>query len=272
MTKDTASDMRAGSLRTRGEQLLEVDDRLFLQSVARALHVLEAFGRDAKPMSLSEIAASAQVTKSAAQRAAQTLLCLGYLERSPDGGLMPGRRLLDRAFDYLRSNPLIERATPILIELRKNCGERVDFSLFDDLTILYAIRLQSKRETFFATLAGRRIPTFCSSGGRAILARLDDAAVDDILRRSERRPLTPKTIVDLDRIWEKVREARHEGYAYAAEESLVGEIVLSAAVINDKQQPLAAVHVAGSLSEWTVHDFRKRFAPLAIEAARALSY
>ncbi|MGF9761662.1 IclR family transcriptional regulator [Microvirga sp. 0TCS3.31] len=272
MTSDTLSGKQAKSPRNGGDQLLEVDDRLFLQSVARALYVLEAFGRDARPMSLSEIAASARITKSAAQRAAQTLLSLGYLERSSDGGLLPGRRLLDRAFDYLRSNPLIERATPILIELRKNSGERVDFSLFDDLSILYAIRLQSKRETFFATLAGRRIPTFCSSGGRAMLAHLDDAAIDDILRRSERKALTPKTIADLDKIWDKVREARREGYAYAVEESLLGEVVLSAAVLDDRRQPVAAVHIAGSLSEWTVDDFRKRFAPLAIEAARALSY
>jgi IclR family pca regulon transcriptional regulator len=248
-----------------------IDERLFLQSVARALDVLEAYADNPKPKSLGEIAASAGVNKSAAQRIGQTLLSRGYLERAEDGGLALGRRLLDRSFDYLRSNSLIERATPILMDLRRMAGERVDLSLFDGATTLYAIRLQSKRETFYATLTGRRIPTFLSSGGRACLARLSDDEVEDILARSDRRKVTPKTLTDTDKIWGKVREARRDGYAYTSEEALIGEVVLAAAVVGKGGRPLGAVHIAGSLSEWSVEDFRRKFAPLAVEAARALS-
>ncbi|QCI67829.1 IclR family transcriptional regulator [Phreatobacter stygius] len=260
---------------TKNGRLSPVDERLFLQSVARALDVLEAYAQSPKPKSLGEIAASAGVNKSAAQRIGQTLLSRGYLERADDGGLTLGRLFLDRSFDYLRSNPLIERATPVLMDLRKLAGERVDLSLFDskfdDLSVVYAIRLQSKRETFYATLAGRRIPTFTSSGGRACLALLPDDQVQDILDRSERRPMTQKTITDIDKVWDKIREIRLEGYSYAVEEALIGEIVLAAAIRDNGGRPVGAVHIAGSLSEWSVEDFRKRFAPLAIEAARALS-
>src|SRR5262245_23059841 len=93
-----------------------VDERLFLRSVARALQVLEVFARYPHPLSLREIAQAAEIDKSAAQRIAQTLLSLGYLEKAPnDAGLLPGKRLLDRSFDYLRTNPIVERATPILL-------------------------------------------------------------------------------------------------------------------------------------------------------------
>jgi DNA-binding IclR family transcriptional regulator len=248
-----------------------VDERLFLQSVARALDVLEAFAEAPQIKSLGEIAAATGLNKSAAQRIGLTLLARGYLERADDGGLTLGKRLLDRSFDYLRSNPVIVRATPILIELRKRVGERVDLSLLDDTSTIHAIRMQSKRETFYATLPGRRIPTFASSGGRACLARLPDEMVDDILRRSDRKPLTPKTLTKIPGIWQKIRETRADGYSYASEEALIGEIVLSACVLDARQQPIGAVHIAGSLSEWTVTEFRKRFAPLAVEAARAIS-
>ena len=247
----------------------ERDDRLFLQSVGRALDVLEAFADSPRPRSLGELATAAGVNKSAAQRIAQTLVGRGYLERA-EGGLVPGRRLLDRSFDYLRANPLIERATPVLNELRKNAGERVDLSLFDDLSIVYAVRLQSKRETFYATLPGRRIPTFLSSGGRACLAQLSDAAVDDVLTRSDRHPLTSKSVVAIDKVWRKVREARRDGYALATEEALIGEVVLAAAILDGPGRPVGAVHIAGSLSDWDVDAFRQRFAPLAVETARAL--
>lgn len=252
-----------------------VDERLFLQSVARALDVLEAYAAEPKAKSLGEIATAAGINKSAAQRIAQTLLSRGYLEQADHGGLTLGRVFLDRFFDYQRSNPLIERATPVLTDLRKITGERVDLSLFDarhdNLSIVYAIRLQSKRETFYATLAGRRLPTFISTGGRSCLAQLSDDLVTDILARSELRPITPKSIVDRDAVWEKIQEARRDGYAFASEEALLGEIVLAASIRNNVGLPIGAVHIAGSMSDWSAGDFRKRFAPLAIEAARALS-
>jgi IclR family pca regulon transcriptional regulator len=59
-------------------------------------------------------------------------------------------------------------------------------------------------------------------------------------------------------------------YAISLEESLLGEIALACAILDHNQQPVAAVHIAGSLSEWTSEKFAQRFAPLAIETARAL--
>ncbi|WPB55780.1 IclR family transcriptional regulator [Xylophilus sp. GOD-11R] len=254
----------------------EVDERLLLQSVARALDVLEVFAHNPKARSLGEIATAAGIHKSAAQRIGQTLLSRGYLEQSEEGRLTLGRMFLDRSFDYLRSNPLIERAMPVLTQLRKKADERVDLSLFDaeydNLSIVHAIRMQSKRESFYATLAGRRMHTFMSTGGRACLALLPDEVVDDILQRSDRQQVTPKTITDIDGIWDKVREARRTGYAYAAEEALLGEVVVAAAVRSSSGVPIGAVHIAGSLSEWSPEGFRERFSPLALEAAQALNF
>lgn len=249
-----------------------LDDRLFLQSVERAMRVLEAAGREGRPLSLAELAAASGLDKSAAQRIAHTFQVLGYLERSTAGpGLVPGKRLLDRSFDCLRMNPLVERATPVLQELRRNVRERVDLSLFDDTSMIYAVRLQSKRETFFATLVGRRVPTFCSSGGRAVLASLPVEEMEAVLARSELRRVTPKTITEPEALRARIAEAREQGYALAVEEVLLGEIVIGAAIRDGAGRPVAAIHVAGSLSEWRAEEFRQRIGPLIMEAARALS-
>lgn len=248
------------------------DARLYVQAVERAFRVLEAFGGNPQPLSLAGIAAAAGIDKSGAQRLCYTLRRLGYLEADARGhGLRPGLKLLDRSHDFLRVHPLVERATPALMELRRATQERVDLSLPDDLSIVYAVRLQSKRETFFATLVGRRLPAFCSSGGRAMMALMEDAAVEDILARSDRRPLTPRTITDLPALRARIAEARRLGYALAREEGLLGEIVLAAAIHDREGRPVAAIHIAASLSEWEEPAFRRRMAPLALEAARALS-
>jgi DNA-binding IclR family transcriptional regulator len=244
------------------------DPRLFLQGVQRTMQLLEAFGRQPRPLSLAELAAAAGLDKSAAQRIAHTLQALGYLDRQP-AGLVPGKKLLDRGFDFLRVEPLIERALPVLHELRKEIPERIDLSLFDDTSVVYAVRLQSKRETFTATLVGRRMPTFCTSGGRAILAALPEAEAEAVLARSDRVPLTPATVTGLPELRARLAEARRDGFALCLEESLRGEITLGAAVRDAAGRPVAAIHVAASLAEWEPAAFR-RLAPLVIHAAEAL--
>jgi len=248
------------------------DDPLFVNAIERALQVLSAFHRAEQPLSLSGIAEASGIGRSAAQRIVHTLRTLGYIERDEAGrGYVPGIRILDHTLDYLRLNALIERATPVLLDLRKNARERVDLSLFDDLRVVYAARLQSKRETFFATLVGHSVPTFCTSGGRTLMAHLSDWEVDDIIARSDRRPFTDKTITAPDEVREMVREARQFGYALTVEEVLVGEVALGVAVLGPGGRPLGAIHIAGSLSEWTPDAFRTRFAPLAVEAANAIN-
>lgn len=248
------------------------DDPLFVQSIARAMQVLSAFHRSEKPLTLNEIALSCGIGKSAVQRLVHTLRALGYIERDRDDrGYVPGIRILDHALDYLRLDPLIERATPVLLELRRNARERVDLSIHDGLRMVYAARLQSKRESFFATLVGHSVPVFCTSGGRALMAQLSDPEVDDIIARSDLRPFTVKTITEPEGIRAKVQEARAIGYAFTVEEVLIGEVALAVAVHGADGRPRAAIHVAGSLSEWSAEEFCQRFAPLASEAARAIS-
>ncbi len=247
-------------------------NKQFVNSLAKGMAVLEAFSTHPGPMSLQELANLSGLDKSTVQRMSFTLLQLGYLRKGVDGrGFCLGLKTLDRSFDFLRSWPLIERATPILNGLERTSGERTDLSIFDDLDICYAIRRQSKRQTFFATLIGRRVPTYCSSGGRAIMSKLTDPEVDSILQRSTLKLLTPKTIIDPEEIRQRIRLARQDGYSLVHNESQIGEVAVACAILDNRARPVAAVHIAGSLSEWTVEDFAKSFAPLAVEAAGALS-
>jgi len=247
-------------------------DPLFTNSIARAMQVLAAFHHADRPLSLAEIAQRADIDRSAAQRIVHTLRTMGYITRdAEDRGFLPGIRILDHTLDYLRLNPLIQRATPVILELRRNVRERVDLSLFDGQRVVYAARMQSKRETFYATLVGHSVPTFCSSGGWAIMARLDEAESRGIVLASDRRPFTPRTLTDPDAIMAEVAATRARGYSIAVEQILLGEVAIGVAVTGPQGRPIAAIHVAGSLSEWNPADFSTRVAPLALEAARAIS-
>jgi IclR family transcriptional regulator, pca regulon regulatory protein len=241
-----------------------------VESVSRAFRLLEAYSIYPKPLSLSQLAAAAGFDKSAAQRLSNTLLQLGYLTKTA-GGLVPGSKLLDRAYNYLRCNPLISRAYPILVALRRKSEERTSFSLFDDLTMVYAIRLDSKEDaSYYAHLPGRRIPTYCTSAGRSVLAHLSEAAALDVIARSDRQPITPKTTLGKEESRAHIERARRAGYSLAQEEMLIGELAVAAAVLDANGAPIGAVSLAGSLSEWTPEKFERRFGPMVVEAAHAI--
>lgn len=247
------------------------DDRLFVRSAERTLQVLSAFHQASGPLSLSEIATMSGIDRSAVQRMVHTLMKLGYMRRSADNrGYLPGIRLLDHTLDLLRLDPLVQKATPVLLELRKNIRERVDFSLYDETRLVYALRMQSKRETFYASLVGHSVPTYCTAGGRAVLSTLPLAEVRDIVMRTALHKYTPKTETDLDEIFAQIGKAQGDGFAMVVEEFVLGEVAIGVAVTSRDGHPLAAIHVAGSLSEWTPETFGRQIAPVAIEAARAI--
>ena len=172
---------------------------------------------------------------------------------------------------------LLERATPLIAEMQRETSERVELSLFNDLYIIFALRRQTKRQTFSSTLAGRDLPMVQTAGGRAIMSHLPEDEVEDILARSADMPratipTTPKTNNDPDRIRALVQQARHDGYATAIEESLLGELNLATAILDHRHRPVAAIQIAGLVSEWaSPEEFARRYSPLLMTAARALS-
>ena len=100
---------------------------LFVQSLEKAMKVLEAFGRGEQYLGLSQIVALSGLDKAAAQRYVHTLVQIGYLEKSAKTGRFAlGKKCLDLSFHFLRTHPLVVAATPVLLQLRKDSGERTN--------------------------------------------------------------------------------------------------------------------------------------------------
>jgi DNA-binding IclR family transcriptional regulator len=248
------------------------ENPLFVNSLAKGMTVLRAFSGAGRYLSLAEIAQRSGLDKSTAQRMSHTLFELGYLEKCPETRRYSlGRQLLDFSFQYVRTHPLVEVATPHLIELRRACEERVDLSLFDRDTLVYVVRLQSKREKFYTTLVGRRMPVFCSAGGRAMLACLPEDEARQIIEASPRKALTPQSITDVPTIMEMIATARRDGYAMAVEESILGEVAMAAAVRDLDGSPLGAVHIAASIREWEPEKFRTQMLSGLLQTVDALN-
>ncbi len=227
----------------------EKRDVLFVESIAKAIKVLEAFAGAGEPMGIKELAEHCGVNRSAVQRIAHTWCELGYLQRAGGRRLALTHKMVERGYDFLSMNPLVARATPHLVDARDRCGQNVNLSILDDVDIVYLARLPSHRQQLSTLLPGRRLPAFCTSGGRALLACFSDDKVRQLLARSDLKARTPHTETNPAVLFDAVQKARQQGYAVIEHQVLVGEIAVGAAILDARGQPLGAVHVAAQVED-----------------------
>lgn len=248
------------------------DGQPSLGTVVKAFRLLEAFPERERFLSLTELAAATGLDKSAVQRLTRTLKELGYVEQDPATRRYAlGRRLLHLSHRFMRSHPLIERALPLLVDLQKATGERVDLVLPDEGHVLHALRLHAGTETARpALMVGRRLPTFCSAGGRAMLAVGSDEEAKRMIASLPREPFTTRTKTEAADVLDEVRAARSQGFAIEAGECVLTETTVAAAVTDRQAMALGAVSVTVSAIGWSEPAILRRLVPKLVATAKEL--
>ena len=245
---------------------------LFITSLEKGLRVLYAFQNLHRALGLTEIAAVTGLSVSAVQRFVHTWQALGYLRKEPGSRrytLAP--RLLDFSCMYQQTSGLVAVAMPHLIALSEQCQETVNLLEPDGTDLLYVARLPRHEIRYPAGVIGARIPAFCTSGGRAILAHLPEAAVQRLLDDADLTPRTPYTMTDRHALLACITDARHRGYGLVDQEGMLGEISVAAAILAPAGDPIAAVSVPVPTPRWTVAAVQEHLAPKVVVTARAIA-
>ena len=247
-------------------------DSLYVGSIEKAICILYAFGEGRAELRLNEIAEITGLGRSAAQRYTHTLCSLGFLQKVDDGPVYrPAPRILDLSFIYLRSDPLVEVAKPHLLEALKAYNETINLSRRQDNDMIFVDRIPGRGGSLSRSLHGGRMPVFCTTAGRSILSHLPEATARDVVKSSQRRPLTAKTITNANEIMALVRKAREDGFSLADEEGQMGIITVGSAILDRGGYPVAAVNMAASRRNWSVDQVREKLGPVVVETARHIS-
>ncbi len=210
--------------------------------------------------------------KSTTQRFTYTLERLGYLSKDPETRrLSLTVKALNFSYGYLRTHELLTRAMPYLIHLSRETEETINITVRDDIEIVFVSRFMSRHLFNTDVMVGTRMPVYCTAPGIAMLAHMPRPEALDILRRCDRRPITPHTTWRLEDLEKKLDETRARGYATAFEEYYHDDLSISAPLFDARLNPRAALTLSVSRSRYAPHEARERFAPQVIAAARAIS-
>ena len=257
--------MQGGDIEDQGS------DRDFVASLEKGLLVIEAFDASRPRLTLSDVAKLTGITRAAARRYLLTLTRLNYADF--DGryfSLSP--RILRLGYAYLSSASLSTRVQPFLEQISEATGESSSAAILDGDDIVYIARSATRRIMSIGLGVGSRLPAYCTSLGRAILAYQPEAAIEAYLQRVRLEARTPKTVTDKAEFRAILESARTQGYALVNEELEFGLRSIAVPVIQKDGQVTIALNLSAQAGRVSADEMRERFLPALSAASESLRY
>jgi len=227
----------------------------FSQSLERGLLILASFSEARPVLGIADLARGVELNKSTTHRYVATLAKLGYLQQDPDTKKYSlGPRVVDLGFAAINSMEITRVAAQPLQALSDETGYTVSMAVLDGPDIVYIDRRRSGRASSFAMAlnlhVGSRLPAYCTSMGKVLLAYQEPAALRALLDRTDLARRGPKTITAREQLTTALARVRQAGIAVNDEELAAGLRSVAAPVRDRSGTVVAAVNIAVHLTVW----------------------
>lgn len=247
------------------------DSPLMVNSVQKAFRVLTAFSPNEPRLTLTQIADNLDIDKSTAQRFTHTLVVMGYLDK--DAGTKTFGvtvKVLDLAHIYLASNPLISTVMPYLLHLNRETGETVNLAVLDGGDVVFVSRIVGNFLLSTGVVIGSRFPAYVSAAGLAMMSAMTDPQVKQLLKQTDLRAYTPRTIYAPAKVLERVQQARARGYSVSSGNYFPKDISIGAPIVSRSGALLGAISLAVSDDRFSVDEAESKFSKVVIAAAKSV--
>jgi IclR family pca regulon transcriptional regulator len=241
----------------------------FVLSLARGLQVIESFEGHVEGRSIVEISQRTGLSRAAIRRILLTLEFLGYVERSRQVYRLR-TQVLRLGFSFLSSSSVVEAARPVLERITETLHESSSMSMLDGEEIVYVARSAASRVLSAGLSVGSRLPAFCTSMGRVLLAALPDEELEAYLHGLKPKAYTSRTIVDIAQLRKAILQVRRQGYAIVNEELEAGLRSLAVPVISRNGRVAAAINVGTHVSRVDQSTLLKVCLPVLQNGAKTL--
>lgn len=247
-----------------------------VQSVERAISILESFSASEPELCVGEISRRVGIPKSTVFRLLATLEERELISQNPETGLYRlGIGLLVLANNAMITTDLQRVVRPYLRQFAQDLNETVTLTVLDEYdAVNLELFASPERLIMRVGWVGRRMPVHATASGKAIIAFKPEEERKKILSKALER-YTPKTITDHEKLQEKLRQIRKDGYATAFEEMEVGLNAISAPIRNHDGEVIACVSVSGPsnrLTEEYIHEISPKMLKISHKLSLELGY
>jgi len=241
-----------------------------MTSLARGLAVIQAFSDRKRHVTISQLSGKTGLSRAAVRRCLYTLRQLGFAGCDDHGRFFLRPRILLLGHSYLSTMPLSTAAQPILEHLGHLLHESASVATLDDQDIIYVARAHVTRVMAIELGVGSRLPSFCTSLGRVLLAQLEPDDMEAYLSRARYTRYTEHTIVSADTLRQVLRLVRQSGYCIVDQELEIGLRSLAVPIISANNKAVAALNVGAHAQRVSVQQLESKFLPHLRAAAQEL--
>lgn len=239
---------------------MEIAERDMMSGLAKGLAVIETFTADHPRQSIAEVSAASGLDRATARRCLLTLAHQGYADW--DGKfftLTP--RVLRLGTACLATMPLPQIVQPLLDNLSERIGESSSVSILDGAEVVYVARAAQRKVMSIALMPGSRLPAFCTSMGRVLLAALPEAEARRVLGPGPLPARTPRSLTDPGAVMAEVARVRAQGFAVIDQEVELGLCSIAVPLFDAHGRVVAAVNVGLAPPPGGVTHLPGRFLP-----------
>ncbi len=246
-----------------------------IRSLERALDVL-AHVSETGGQTLSEIAGALDASPATTYRILSTFAARGMLEMDAAGQTWhvgPAAFRIGSAF--LRRSSMVERARPLMRALMAETGETANLGVESGGEVLFLSQVETHEAIRAFFPPGTLSPMYASGIGKALLAAMEDGALERYLARTSLVRFTDKTICERAALLDELARIRAQGYAFDDEEKSPGMRCVAAPVFNAFGEVVAGISVSGPtarMSRGEIEPISAQVRARAAELSHALGY
>jgi IclR family transcriptional regulator, pca regulon regulatory protein len=242
----------------------------FMTSLARGLAVIQAFSQKKRQLTISQVSNKTGFSRAAVRRCLYTLAKLGFAGSDDNRHFFLQPRVLALGHSYISSMPLATVAHPILERFSRMMHESCSVATLDGLDIVYVARANVTRIMAIDLGVGSRLPAFCTSMGRVLLANLPPDELESCLARIQFTHYTNRTIANADKLRPLLRAVLRNGYAIVDQELELGLRSMAVPIQSPSGQVVAAVNVGAHAQRVSNQEMLNNFLPQLRAAAQEL--
>lgn len=245
-------------------------DPNFMTSMARGLAVIQCFSQTNRQLTISQISGMTGFSRAAVRRCLYTLAKLSFAGSDDNRHYYLRPRVLTLGHSYISSMPLAAAAQPILDQVSRVLRESCSIATLDGTEIVYIARANVTRIMSIDLGVGSRLPAFCTTMGRVLLAHLAPQEADELLSRIQFKRYTEHTVVGVDKLRQILKTVQRNGYSIIDQELEHGLRALAVPIRNPMGKVVAALNVGVHAQRVPIQELQTRFFRHLTDAAMEL--
>ncbi len=239
-----------------------------VQSVDRALAIVELLLRSGEPLSVREVALGTGINRTTAHRLLASVHRRGWIERAA-AGYRPGPRFLALVRASLDGRDFVDEVRPTMERLSLLSRETVHLGVLDNHDVLHIEKVDSPETIGVSSRVGTRAVPHLTGLGKAMLAAGSDEDLEAYIAQARTRP-EPHALADAQALRDEIVLARQRGYSIDDGESSPGVRCLAVAIRGVDDRPLFAISLTGPSGRFTPERL-EACVPEMLSVARILS-